>query len=142
MALDLNAVRPRPDGKYSPELHRWLRRAGQTHRPPAGHHVARPARPDRGAVRSPPRPLDPHNDEAAFRPAGRPRVLPGRGERRTAHRLGKHRGWLGQLARAETGQAVEFHAGLRLLDYHLSVCGEDAHLALLSGQTLPMKEAA
>ena len=34
-------------------------------------------------------------------------------------------------------------AGLRLLDYHLSVCGEAAHLALLSGQqTLPMKEAA
>ncbi len=59
-----------------------------------------------------------------------------------SHRLGKHRGWLGQLARAETGQAVEFHAGLRLLDYHLSVCGEDAHIALLSGQTLPMKEAA
>lgn len=58
-----------------------------------------------------------------------------------SHRLGKHRNWLGQLARAETGQAVEFHAGLRLLDYHLSVCGEDAHIALLSGQTLPMKEA-
>ena len=58
-------------------------------------------------------------------------------------RLGKHRNWLGQLARAETGQAVEFHAGLRLLDYHLSVCGEAAHLALLSGQqTLPIKEAA
>ena len=60
-----------------------------------------------------------------------------------SQRLGKHRGWLGQLARAETGQAVEFHAGLRLLDYHLSVCGEGAHLALLSGQqTLPIKEAA
>ena len=60
-----------------------------------------------------------------------------------SRRLGKHQGWLGQLARAETGQAVEFHAGLRLLDYHLSVCGEDAHLALLSGQqTLPIKEAA
>ena len=60
-----------------------------------------------------------------------------------SHRLGKHRGWLGQLARAETGQAVEFHDGLRLLDYHLSVCGEGAHLALLSGQqTLPIKEAA
>lgn len=29
MALDLNAVRPRPDGKYSPELHRWLRREGR-----------------------------------------------------------------------------------------------------------------
>ena len=58
-------------------------------------------------------------------------------------RLGKHRGWLNQIARAETGQAVEFHAGLRLLDYHLSVCGEAAHLALLSGQqTLPIKEAA
>ena len=60
-----------------------------------------------------------------------------------SHRLGKHRGWLGQLARAETGQSVEFHDGLRLLDYHLSVCGEAAHLALLSGQqTLPIKEAA
>lgn len=60
-----------------------------------------------------------------------------------SHRLGKHRGWLGQLARSETGQAVEFHAGLRLLDYHLSVCGEGAHLALLScQQTLPIKEAA
>jgi len=60
-----------------------------------------------------------------------------------SQRLGKHRGWLGQLSRAETGQAVEFHAGLRLLDYHLQVCGEAAHLALLSGQqTLPIKEAA
>lgn len=29
MAFDLNAVRPRPDGKYSPELHRWLRREGR-----------------------------------------------------------------------------------------------------------------
>jgi hypothetical protein len=60
-----------------------------------------------------------------------------------SRRLGKHRNWLGQLARAETGQSVEFHAGLRLLDYHLSVCGEAAHLALLSGQqTLTIKEAA
>lgn len=58
-------------------------------------------------------------------------------------RLGKHRGWLGQLARAENGQSVEFHAGLRLLDYHLQVCGEAAHEALLSPQqTLPIKEAA
>lgn len=46
------------------------------------------------------------------------------------------------MARDEIGRSVEFHDGLRLLDYHLSVCGEDAHLALLSGQTLPMKEAA
>lgn len=29
MAFDLNAVRPRPDGKYSPELYRWLRREGR-----------------------------------------------------------------------------------------------------------------
>lgn len=29
MAFDLNAVRPRSDGKYSPELHRWLRREGR-----------------------------------------------------------------------------------------------------------------
>ena len=58
-----------------------------------------------------------------------------------SRRLGKHRGWLGQLARAETGQSVEFHAGLRLLDYHLSVCGEAAHLALLSPQQhLPIQE--
>ena len=58
-----------------------------------------------------------------------------------SRKLGKHAGWLGQMARDETGQAVEFHAGLRLLDYHLSVCGEAAHLALLSPQQhLPIQE--
>ena len=60
-----------------------------------------------------------------------------------SRRLGKHAGWPGQMAREEIGRSVEFHDGLRLLDYHLSVCGEAAHLALLSGQqTLPIKEAA
>lgn len=60
-----------------------------------------------------------------------------------SHRLGKHAGWLGQMARDEIGRSVEFHDGLRLLDYHLQVCGEAAHEALLSPQqTLPIKEAA
>ena len=50
-------------------------------------------------------------------------------------------GWLGQMAREEIGRGVEFHDGLRLLDYHLSVCGEAAHLALLSPQQpLPLQE--
>ena len=48
---------------------------------------------------------------------------------------------LGQMAREEIGRGVEFHDGLRLLDYHLSVCGEAAHLALLSPQQhLPIQE--
>ena len=59
-----------------------------------------------------------------------------------SRRLGKHAGWLGQMARDEIGRSVECHSGLRLLDYLLSICGEAAHIALLSGQTLPMKEAA
>ena len=47
----------------------------------------------------------------------------------------------GQMAREEIGRGVEFHDGLRLLDYHLSVCGEAAHLALLSPQQpLPIQE--
>lgn len=58
-----------------------------------------------------------------------------------SRRLGKHAGWLGQMAREEIGRSVEFHDGLRLLDYHLSVCGEAAHLALLSRQQpLPLQE--
>ena len=58
-----------------------------------------------------------------------------------SRKLGKHAGWLGQMAREEIGHGVEFHDGLRLLDYHLSVCGEAAHLALLSPQQhLPIKE--
>jgi hypothetical protein len=60
-----------------------------------------------------------------------------------SRRLGKHAGWLGQMARDEIGRSVEFHDGLRLLDYHLAVCGEAAHEALLSPQqTLPITEAA
>jgi hypothetical protein len=60
-----------------------------------------------------------------------------------SRKLGKHPGWLGQMARDEIGRSVEFHDGLRLLDYHLSVCGEAAHLALLSEQQTPqMKETA
>lgn len=60
-----------------------------------------------------------------------------------SRRLGKHAGWLGQMARDEIGRSVEFHDGLRLLDYHLQVCGEAAHEALLSPQqTLPITEAA
>ena len=59
-----------------------------------------------------------------------------------SRKLGKHAGWLGQMARDEIGRSVEFHDGLRLLDYHLQVCGEAAHEALLSPQqTLPITEA-
>jgi hypothetical protein len=60
-----------------------------------------------------------------------------------------HTGWAsiatgsGNSPAPRPGRSVEFHDGLRLLDYHLSVCGEAAHLALLSGQqTLPIKEVA
>ena len=60
---------------------------------------------------------------------------------RASIRLGKYKGWLNKLACEQVGSAVEFHDGLRLLDFHLQVCGEVAHLALLSGQkTLPIKE--
>lgn len=46
-------------------------------------------------------------------------------------KLGRSRGWLNQIARGDVGTRVEFHDGLRLLDYHLAVCGESAHVALL-----------
>lgn len=42
-----------------------------------------------------------------------------------SHRLGKHRGWLGQLARAETGQAVELRS---LEERHAQLCWELAEL--------------
>jgi len=49
-------------------------------------------------------------------------------------KLGRSRGWLNQIARGDVGVRVEFHDGLRLLDYHLDVCGEAAHVALLEAR--------
>lgn len=38
--------------------------------------------------------------------------------------------WLGHVARGEV-KTVEFHDGLRLLDFHLKTCGPEAHSKLL-----------
>lgn len=43
---------------------------------------------------------------------------------------GREHSWLGHISRGEVSR-VEFHDGLRLLDYHLQVCGQDAHVALI-----------
>lgn len=43
---------------------------------------------------------------------------------------GREASWLGHISRGEVTR-VEFHDGLALLDYHLKLCGEQAHLALL-----------
>lgn len=45
-------------------------------------------------------------------------------------KCGRHRGWLSSIARGDLTK-IEFHDGLALLDYHLQICGEAAHLKLL-----------
>lgn len=45
-------------------------------------------------------------------------------------KCGRHRGWLSSIARGDLTR-IEFHDALALLDYHLQICGEAAHLKLL-----------
>lgn len=45
-------------------------------------------------------------------------------------KCGRHKKWLADIARGNLTR-IEFHDALRLLDYHLQVCGQAAHQALL-----------
>lgn len=47
-----------------------------------------------------------------------------------SRKCGREDSWLGHISRGDVTR-VEFHDGLRLLDYHLKVCGDEEHVALL-----------
>lgn len=47
-----------------------------------------------------------------------------------SQKCGRDHSWLGHIARGDVTR-VEFHDGLRLLDFHFDTCGADAHRALL-----------
>ena len=50
---------------------------------------------------------------------------------RASKKCGRDHSWLGHVSRGEVTR-IEFHDGLKLLDLHLQVCGEEAHKALLN----------
>lgn len=45
-------------------------------------------------------------------------------------KCGRHKKWLADIARGNLTR-IEFHDGLRLLDFHLQICGQAAHIKLL-----------
>lgn len=48
-------------------------------------------------------------------------------------RCGRDKSWLGHVSRGEVTR-IEYREGIRLLKLHKSVCGDEAHAALLKGK--------